>query len=589
MHRAPRSSTSRSCQSPFYSFPVFEASSPGREQWRFSDLATPQQQHHEVGNYAPEQGDKVPREQTLRKLGAYHTFVLFAGTLANVGCGILLAFLWFSNEANQIWRTIVAHNWATRYVAITSLVIRIVTSAQSVQCVSMLSSLVLEEFETPLASVAAISVLSMQQPERMIGYTHQFAGQLMQRRGFLARDPIFSTFVEYTEPPSSFAEGLFDTGTTIRGFIPFDDRLQREKVDRYSGMATLYDHRVVCVRLSENLTHLDVTFGIRDTDIVVPQFNGTTGGSFHCGGIFLTQWKMEDPDVEWMMGLCLLDGDGGLISTMQGTPLSPWYETVSAATGGEKYLVVNMPSITSEQELPHPTKHKVTYTGTDGEWLHFRAESPFDTFALSLSLCYTAGAGQHRGVDAVRPSGRPTEPKAAWKPDPFPNSYLSTAMGGWYDTRSIREQLDAVPGNLPLTSQNIFTLTDPPKSWISFAPNSTYTGQGPVVEAGSALVLEMFYNAEDKFQPERSLCFTCGESGFIHPVYAVIVNEIIRETWHPGLGIQALLTFLWAQKYYAEAYKFSEFANGTYWTTVTVLAPVQRLSSCSSWGPWPLK
>jgi hypothetical protein len=94
----------------------------------------------------------LTKQSPVRKLGVYQVFVLPAGVLVNLGCVALLAFSSFSNDDNPIWRNIILQSCATRYVAIMSLTIRLVVGAEPVSCVSMLSSLVLEGFETELVA-----------------------------------------------------------------------------------------------------------------------------------------------------------------------------------------------------------------------------------------------------------------------------------------------------------------------------------------------------------------------------------------------------------------------------------------------------
>ncbi|KAK6511428.1 Mitochondrial outer membrane protein iml2 [Arthrobotrys musiformis] len=55
----------------------------------------------------------------------------------------------------------------------------------------------------------------------------------------------FPAFAEYSlDPP--VVEGLVDTGTTIRAFLPFLKAEDRSKVREYIGKAVLFDARVVC-------------------------------------------------------------------------------------------------------------------------------------------------------------------------------------------------------------------------------------------------------------------------------------------------------------------------------------------------------
>ena len=592
---------------------------------------------------------RVPTKQSLvRKLGVYQIFVLPAGILANLGCVTLLAFLWFSNDDNPTWRNIILQSWATRYVAIMSLIIRLVVGAQSVSCVSMLSSLVLEGFETPLPSVAAMSILrfknggaldllffrflfhgkpmvkkaalalvafmlfvmlmslqftstallsdlgfrniTVQQPESQIAYAHQGVndpfGAAMPSGSLLSFTPLYPPFIEYSEPPDRPVQGVFDTGTLIRGFLPVADETQRQELVRYSGMATFFDNRVVCAQPSENSTQVRLTIsdsmqGVKmflsgqvDTAIVVPRFNGTTGGSFACSEVVTppgTNGPVGAGSVEWPLAICQVFAIGGLVSSMQDMPLRPWFDQKSVDTSSDKYLVVNTTGSVYAWErtfslapLGGAIQINSTSSRGTGEWL--QVDMGFG-LGLSISICYVASAGQHRHVDVFRSSADTTEPKALWN---ISHDYSD----GHFETESIRKQLGAVSERQSLSQRGLFQLAEPPESWVTFTANTTYFGQGPGVTVGK-LLESILFSAN---WSSSALCYGCLPLVTpIHFIHGSVFNQIIRDTSSPALALQALLTGLYAQMYYSNAYLFSTRAAGTVWVNVSAVAPVQRL------------
>lgn len=55
----------------------------------------------------------------------------------------------------------------------------------------------------------------------------------------------YTSFAEYSEPPYE-ADGVIDTGVTLRAFLPFGTAQSRESLESYKGKATVLDARVTC-------------------------------------------------------------------------------------------------------------------------------------------------------------------------------------------------------------------------------------------------------------------------------------------------------------------------------------------------------
>ena len=61
-------------------------------------------------------------------------------------------------------------------------------------------------------------------------------------------DPtVFQAFAEYSEPGDS-SDGVDDTGLTLRALLPFSDAAARQSVRNFTGMAPVFDTRIVCTR-----------------------------------------------------------------------------------------------------------------------------------------------------------------------------------------------------------------------------------------------------------------------------------------------------------------------------------------------------
>lgn len=65
-----------------------------------------------------------------------------------------------------------------------------------------------------------------------------------------AQPPDFPTFAELIEsaPDEKVIDGVRDTGTTIRAFLPIINSTMRTSIEHFDGVATILDSRVVCVR-----------------------------------------------------------------------------------------------------------------------------------------------------------------------------------------------------------------------------------------------------------------------------------------------------------------------------------------------------
>lgn len=267
------------------------------------------------------------KRSLLKRVGRVNVLVLIGGSVLLAGCFAFLLFLWFANSDDEVWRRIVLANWMTRSITLTGVLIRLVVTTQAALCTSMLAALalrkssilipdavgvcvmqfkntgpaslvpplyhsvrkgrgavtaffvlfvlmtttVLQFTSTVLLSDVTIGIVSSTKKQQDIGYdffrnnSFAFAVETVQLQpGYWATAPAgYPKFAEYIEA-YPMVNGVHDTGTVMRAFIPIYPQLQRELLKSYTGMATVYDTRVVCMRPMVSDLNMTMTQGPRE-------------------------------------------------------------------------------------------------------------------------------------------------------------------------------------------------------------------------------------------------------------------------------------------------------------------------------------
>ena len=239
------------------------------------------------------------------------TILITATTLVLSVLGFLW-FLWEANYNNKTWHRIAAKSWITRAVALSSLVLRTSMSMQASTATSMLAGLALENTQILLLHFASVStmrnsnagpymlawlmlkaflkdpsrwhrlllptlililvitstlaqftsttLLADLKPGTVPGYNtsdttatnfHTIDGSTPSNlRGtvWTKKPPFYPTFAEYHEVPSDTPEDRSDTGLTLRAFLPLPNQEARSSLRTFSGLATVLDSRVQCLR-----------------------------------------------------------------------------------------------------------------------------------------------------------------------------------------------------------------------------------------------------------------------------------------------------------------------------------------------------
>lgn len=264
-----------------------------------------------------------------------------------------------------------------------------------------------------------------------------FAGNVLLSRAILnngawfTKPTAFTAFAEYSEPPF-IADGVSDTGRTLRAFLPMRTVDLRDNLKFYEGNATVLDARVTCQVPTLNSPTISVPRGGSQ----LFQFSGKVAASretprlgnrtiqtgnhswifdqptaFSCRGV------IADSDTEWRISICqLYEGgnrggtpgsvSGGLVSEFQN--LTSFMAVADGASSGSSivnqdptkygtaYLVLNS-TLGSQYdweaglEVPNDDNatgyYPVAYQERS-EWLDLVYSK--SNVILSVSLCYAA-------------------------------------------------------------------------------------------------------------------------------------------------------------------------------------------------------
>lgn len=439
-----------------------------------------------------------------RKIGTFGICVLISGYITSLGSYAFLCFLWTSNENNSTWRWIIITGLIKAAVTISSGVIRTSIAAQSTICTSMLAALMMEMVPFTATSSAILSIkrfaggdpwtlLLANGSKKWIlllliistclnSIVSQFISTFLisdLAEGQMSGDPrtyrypstsplhikwepdwpflsppSFPTFAEYTEP-SPQASDVDDTGVSLRGLLPIGLSTIRESIHNYSGMGTILNSRVVCMRPSlRDITISDArdanSFIINGTFIPpesMVNVNGIINGtikvethsgvhsplmnldqcslSFSCPLSLEVRFIDQSSKSEWPLQICSAESLLTLHKWPEGwpktnSPLIDSYDTADYGTGF--YLFANITN-TSGVNLPvvsglYEKAANISDISTDGSiWdqlsgiLHRGAWSPeiSVSYVLSLSLCVATFDAIDTNITASSPANN-TEP-----------------------------------------------------------------------------------------------------------------------------------------------------------------------------------
>ena len=613
------------------------------------------------------------------RLGYYTIATTLGGTIVIVAALAFICFLHTGNGDNSTWRNIMTTGWTARSITLTSLAIRVVVTAQAAGATSMLAALALSRFEVPLIRSAAMSMMRFENtgPHKLaliytskvlrgkniaLGLTAlcltgttfllQFASTVLLSDlklgtitaadqttlipygirnyydGNNETDPlensahywstkpaVYPAFAQYTEPMPKVEDGVYDTGMSIRAFLPIYPESNRDRLKIYQGYGNLVDTRVVCMRpviedlkftpppgavmfpsivssagysYSTNFAYPTVTpnpsysepdlypevtgeggpivTGSLTTNLTARRFfGGHDFGSvaFNCSsaiqGVDNTSLATTD---EWPVVLCMLDIIGGIVSDM---------DNLDASNIGVGYLVINTTGSYDDWSNVYDSHIGALDTasiGTDGEWM---VHSVIGTdLTISFSVCFSAFSAQNAVIEATSLSNR-TEPVLGWEP-----------LTSQYDTSSVRQHLGATdPNEMSTTDDRSILRLVPLANWtLPTTPGMAPTWETLPVDLANQQWFDLFNYTMvmcSQCHPARSMgdIDIVGQGAFADQAQAAVFNDILKESRHPALAIQAQFTTLFGMAYYDHTFQFDASANATTTSFTDVLVPMQ--------------
>lgn len=226
----------------------------------------------------------------------------------------------------------------------------------------------------------------------------------------------YASFAEYSEPPYE-ADGVSDTGVTLRAFLPFGTAQDRENLETYKGNLTVLDARVTCqVPQIKNAT-VDSNRRVRGSLAATrntPQLanalldkgknvnlNGPANTGVHPDGTkdfdCIMATKYDDPtSSQWGLSLCQLwkgeftermESFGGLYSEFQNSSLMGGTDLQGSA-----YLLLNnsLGIFDAFWDAVSPPRLTVVAEASQerGEWLDLLYSN--GSVMFSATICYAA-------------------------------------------------------------------------------------------------------------------------------------------------------------------------------------------------------
>jgi hypothetical protein len=264
-------------------------------------------------NLSPLKNQRLPFKESLGPGGCVSVFGGSIGALVVMG---FLTFLWFGygseiegRNATWVWRQLALEDWMTRAITLTALVLRIIVSAQSTVCTSMVAALILEKRFARKSNIASLSVLRAINggPRLLIqlllsskslalvlnlefwlitalaiitlvlqfsstilvsdlhdfiivgNFNHTQVGSIITYEigdgvyldgSWIERPPVFAAFGEVQSQVNITpdANGFSSTGLVQRGFIPVQGSDNRTSVRQYEGNALVMYSKTTCMR-----------------------------------------------------------------------------------------------------------------------------------------------------------------------------------------------------------------------------------------------------------------------------------------------------------------------------------------------------
>ncbi|KAF2255809.1 hypothetical protein BU26DRAFT_573582 [Trematosphaeria pertusa] len=535
----------------------------------------------------------------LERVGSYSICTIILGTACILGSFGFISFLWSGNSTNEGWRQIMITGWATRCVTLTALAIRTSISAQAIVSTSMLAMLALQWHEVPIASSAPVSLLRFANagpsslalpllwPFRRLG-PFPIAGVLVLTVALTAsltnitstallsdleigmlpgneesmslyigkntsgpgynfrhyenewdlwmrRPERFPAFAEAMAEGPVNMTGIHDTGVVLRAFLPIMSQTIRSNLRNFSGPTSLTAMRTICGKPKLDMEivrdgNMDMGYHLKgiawlDGSIKESAFVSNDSVKLDC---LVPKANTGGTGVpEWHLTFCsLYDADfNDRVPVFKSDFL--FSETALANTipfdnnrdANAVYLVINVTD-------PHVSLPDYS----DSEWTVMKNKTANVTFVISA--CMSVYRDFQMNVRASRPRNI-TEPEIQWD--------ISNHA---FDTFNIRRQLGATRVAWPLHDRGIMNLD----SYSPLEISQTVRDH----PASLFLFANTAFASWHQSNYSLAICQFCPFIGdaFAERSQAAVVADILKDTGHPALAIQAYELMVYGISYY---------------------------------------
>lgn len=549
----------------------------------------------------------VPPSNGAKRLGRWGLLILIGGTLCILGALSVLCFLRFSDYHNQTWRRIALADWMTRSITVMSLLIRAAVAFQAALATSMIAALLLQWREVHLPQITAFFVIRAHNsgPQSLLWQTSfsrfsrkttlstvflgtsaattalsQFISTMLlsdvkvsrisnspettevlygfqsftQSTGApaypLMRPSSFPTFAEYTEPAAS-VEGAQDTGLSLRALLPITSAERREKIQNYSGKATVVDNRVFCARphfpdlrinpvawMSPDLNlsmfavsgHVEPEIfptGFLEAKVEGWLINQPGNGSimaFNCSTVVhSTEYNVSQaktvatpPPV-----VCFVEPNLGFRSALYSNYTAKLHRSPNEqGQFVQTFLVIRTLGEfenRTQQHIETPTFDLKSIIDEE-EWLNVPVEgTDIPVLSMSFSLCFASPVMRYMDVNATGGFNR-TEPVLKWN---VPEAK--------YDAASVRHQLGATPEKLSLDDRGVLQMVrrniwNPNESFSLHEPVYRMHHGNLTVTLYSTSLIAFFgrHNFSLVMYVDSSVCNSAGTT--YDPSFAMVAN-----------------------------------------------------------------
>ena len=399
------------------------------------------------------------------------------------------------------------------------------------------------------------------------------------------KPPFYPTFAEYHEAPSDALEDKSDTGLTLRAFLPIPGQEARSSVRTFSGLATVLDSRVQCLRPQLTLEKAHFAAGTLGLNGSISA-SGSESTGFSC----VLPQPLSDGDGntsdEWQIVITSLS----TFSNASTAPVrSEFRSLASPSQYGMEFVVVNVTAGSIPEwlrvlgddggefgDFGAAGAAPVLYSNRQ-EWLDLLFTKNA-SLIMSVSLCYASYDATDLAVQVSSGSNR-TEPVPRY--DPLKRNY---------DYSNIRSQLGQINNGQQMQSldeRGVLSLLkrdswepgpadDANSSWLQATVGLSLVGD-PVdtqyldttTSTVDPNITAYFYSATEYSKQDWEAVPRLSPD----PSMTALFQQILKDQRGIASAIQSILTVFTSMSYYDQIQQFNNANKITTTSFVVVSKP----------------